>query len=89
MVVLPILIIVGFAGWLAGYFLVLPILCWITIACLLVGIVFLGTVKEMQKLVAAIFAVCAGIGNLVMWLTYYQATHQTWFGDFIKNHIFR
>ena len=76
-------------GFIAGSFLAFPMLIVLTIISLIFAVIMCITCKEIAELFAMAFIVYAGIGNIVMWLTYYNTTGQTWFGLFLKTYILR
>lgn len=76
-------------GWLAGYFLTVPLMVLISVGCLIIVIIMSIRLQEMAGLVTVIFAALASIGNLVMWATYYIVTDQTFLGDFVQKYITR
>ena len=76
-------------GWLAGYFLTVPLMVLISVVCLIIVIGMSIRLQEMAGLVTIIFGACAMIGNLVMWATYYIVTDQTFVSDFVQKYITR
>ena len=80
--------LVGF-GWLAGSFLAFHMLVIISCVCIVIFVVMSLTLQEMASLLTLLFSVCAVIVNVAMWLAYYVATNQTWFGEFILRNVLR
>jgi len=77
------------AGFVAGYFFTTIVLALITAACVGVGIYMILTFREMERIIAAIFIIYSTIANLVMWITYYAATQQTWIGTLLHGYVIR
>lgn len=70
------------AGLCGGVFFAFPVLVGISILCFVIGIWLCVTCKEAEQLVSMLFVGIATIINVVMWMTYYITTGQTWLGDF-------
>lgn len=73
-IVVPIIIF----GRVAGYSLATPVLIAISVICLGMGTFLKFTMKEMEELYAMAFISGAIIVNVVMWVTHYVVTEQTW-----------
>lgn len=86
---MPYILLSVLLGWLAGYFLTVPLMVLISVVCLIIVIGMSIRLQEMAGLVTIIFGACAMIGNLVMWATYYIVTDQTFLSDFVQKYITR
>jgi hypothetical protein len=82
------LVVVLCIGFIAGYFLSTIVLVVISGICITIGIHLMWTMREIGKIVTMLFVIYAGLANLIMWVTHYKVTHQTWFGDFLS-HLLR
>lgn len=87
--VAAVIIIAVLAGIFIGKLFVFPILVTATIACIIIGVYFAITKKEIEGLVTVIFTYVALIVSAAMWVTYYVTTNQNWFGTFFNMYIFR
>ena len=76
-------------GFVLGNYLALPPLILITLVCAGIGIYLARTMKELAKMFTVMFAFCALLGNIVMWVTYYTSTQQSWIGDLLRGYILR
>ena len=76
-------------GFIAGYFFSFPVLAALTCISIISAVHLFLKCKEMAVIIAICFTVCTIIANTVMWVTHYIVTQQTWFGDFVRTHIFR
>ncbi len=76
-------------GFVLGYFFTFPVLLTVTVVCAAIGAWLWNTLEELTGLIAFIFVVLAVIGNVVMWVTFYFVSHQTFVSDFFRTYILR
>lgn len=65
------------AGFLAGCYLQLHVLLFISFVSVLVGLYMAHTYKEIASLIAVAYVLCAVIGNVAMWLTFLVTYYQS------------
>lgn len=82
--VLPILL-----GFVFGYFFATPALIVITVLCVIIGAGLIWAMEELASLIAYAFVISAVIGNVVMWVTHYIVTQQSWVGEFLRGYVLR
>ncbi len=78
-------------GFIAGYFLAFPLLVVITVVCVVITVYL--SVKfwnaDLAGMIPYIFFVIAGIGNVVMWVTYYFVSRQTFVTELLHAYVLR
>ncbi|MBI2030687.1 hypothetical protein HYT05_03625 [Candidatus Kaiserbacteria bacterium] len=89
MPIIEVFVMPAVIGALCGYFLRVEVLAALALAL----VVFVGyqfaTAREIEVMIAFIFAVQSCVGVFAALATSYSITGQTWIGEFFRKHILR
>lgn len=82
---------IALLGFVLGYFFALPILIVVTAVWVAINAYLFWDLRngELAGLIPWIVAIYGGVGAVVMWVTYYQVSGQTFVGDFIRAFVIR
>jgi len=86
---MPYYLIAALIGFIIGKFLGFWCLAAVTLLCVAIIIWLTVKMEEKAKIITLVAVSVALVGNGVMWVTYYNATGQTWLGDFVHQHLLR
>lgn len=77
------------AGLVCGRYLTSTFLVILTVIYVTVTLYSFATAREIEVMIALIYAILGGIGVLAAWITYYTSTGQTWIQDFMRKYVLR